>query len=560
MPSAAPLRGRGLTVSRGPLVVLDSINVTVASGETIGLVGPNGVGKSTLLGVLAGRIQPDRGSVERTPPAATVGYLPQEPRRDRVELVAAYLERRTGATAATAELDAATMALADREVGAENRYDRALQRWLSLGVADLPARIGEVWSELGLADDLVDQPTASLSGGEAARVGLAALLLSRFDVYLLDEPTNDLDLDGLDRLERWIEGLKLPGSALSGVVLVSHDRTFLARTVDTVVELDEFTHRATTFGGGWQAYLDEKAAAERHAWERFDDYETKRTALAGRAQREREWATQGQSKARRSDERDKFIRHHQINQTEQLAGRAARTERAMERLAVVDKPRVPWQLRLDIATASRSGDIVARFSDVVVRGGPFTLGPLDLLITAGERIALVGANGSGKTTLLNTILGRVTPERGTVQRGRSVVTGEIVQARDELLGGGPTDSLLRVFQGLTGLDAGEGRTLLAKFGLVADHVLRPPATLSPGERTRASLAVLMARQVNLLVLDEPTNHLDLPAIEQLEVALDAFRGTILLVTHDRALLENVRLTRTIELAHGQIARDRAVTS
>ncbi|HET9667765.1 MAG TPA: ABC-F family ATP-binding cassette domain-containing protein [Desertimonas sp.] len=560
MPSAAPLRGRGLTVSRGPLVVLDSINVTVASGETIGLVGPNGVGKSTLLGVLAGRIQPDRGSVERTPPAATVGYLPQEPRRDRVELVAAYLERRTGATAATAELDAATMALADREVGAENRYDRALQRWLSLGVADLPGRIGEVWSELGLADDLVDQPTASLSGGEAARVGLAALLLSRFDVYLLDEPTNDLDLDGLDRLERWIEGLKLPGSALSGVVLVSHDRTFLARTVDTVVELDEFTHRATTFGGGWQAYLDEKAAAERHAWERFDDYETKRTALAGRAQREREWATQGQSKARRSDERDKFIRHHQINQTEQLAGRAARTERAMERMAVVDKPRVPWQLRLDIATASRSGDIVARFSDVVVRGGPFTLGPLDLLITAGERIALVGANGSGKTTLLNTILGRVTPERGTVQCGRSVITGEVVQARDELLGGGPTDSLLRVFQGLTGLDAGEGRTLLAKFGLVADHVLRPPATLSPGERTRASLAVLMARQVNLLVLDEPTNHLDLPAIEQLEVALDAFRGTILLVTHDRALLENVRLTRTIELAHGQIARDRAVTS
>ena len=412
MPSAAPLRGRGLTVSRGPLVVLDSINVTVASGETIGLVGPNGVGKSTLLGVLAGRIQPDRGSVERTPPAATVGYLPQEPRRDRVELVAAYLERRTGATAATAELDAATMALADREVGAENRYDRALQRWLSLGVADLPARIGEVWSELGLADDLVDQPTASLSGGEAARVGLAALLLSRFDVYLLDEPTNDLDLDGLDRLERWIEGLKLPGSALRGVVLVSHDRTFLARTVDTVVELDEFTHRATTFGGGWQAYLDEKAAAERHAWERFDDYETKRTALAGRAQREREWATQGQSKARRSDERDKFIRHHQINQTEQLAGRAARTERAMERLAVVDKPRVPWQLRLDIATASRSGDIVARFSDVVVRGGPFTLGPLDLLITAGERIALVGANGSGKTTLLNTILGRVDTRAG----------------------------------------------------------------------------------------------------------------------------------------------------
>ena len=538
-----------MTVTRGPNLVLDSINLTVAAGETVGLVGPNGVGKSTLLGALAGRVQPDRGSIELTPPSATVGLLPQEPRRDRVELVAAYLDRRTGATAATAELDAATLALADREVGAETRYDHALQRWLSLGVADLPARIGEVWSDLGLAAQLLDQPTASLSGGEAARVGLAALLLSRFDVYLLDEPTNDLDLDGLDRLERWIAILEPP------VVLVSHDRTFLARTVTTVVELDEFTHRATRFAGGWQAYLDEKAAAERHAWERFEEFDAKRSSLAERAQREREWANEGRSRARKSDERDKFIRHHHINQTEQLAGRAARTERAMARLAVVDKPRAPWQLRLDIATAGRSGDIVARLTDVTVRAGSFRLGPIDLLISAGERVALLGANGSGKTTLLNTILGRVVPEQGTVQTGRSIVVGEILQTRDELLATAPSTPLLRVFQDLTDLDAGEARTLLAKFGLVADHVLRPPATLSPGERTRASLAVLMAREVNVLVLDEPTNHLDLPAIEQLEVALEAFPGTVLLVTHDRALLDNVRLTRRVELAAGRITDD-----
>ena len=553
MPSAAPLRARGVTVTRGPNVVLDSINLTVADNETVGLVGPNGVGKSTLLGVLAGRIQPDRGSVELTPPNATVGFLPQEPRRDRAELVAAFLQRRTGATASTAALDAATTALADRVVDAENRYDRALQRWLSLGVADLAARIGGVWSELGLADGLLDQPTASLSGGEAARVGLAALLLSRFDVYLLDEPTNDLDLDGLDRLERWVTALQAP------VLLVSHDRTFLARTVTTVLELDEFTHRGTRFGGGWQAYLDEKAAAERHAWERFEEFDSKRSTLAERAQREREWALQGQSKARRSDERDKFIRHHHLNQTEQLAGRAARTERAIERLAVVDKPRVPWQLRLDIAAAGRSGDIVARLDDVVVEVGTFELGPLDLLITSGERVALVGPNGSGKTTLLNTILGRVEPRQGTVQGGRSVIVGEILQTRDELLAAAPSTPLLRVFQDLTGIDAGEARTLLAKFGLVADHVLRPPATLSPGERTRASLAVLMAREVNVLVLDEPTNHLDLPAIEQLEVALEAFPGTVLLVTHDRALLDNVRLTRYIELAGGRITDDRTIT-
>jgi ATPase subunit of ABC transporter with duplicated ATPase domains len=192
----------------------------------------------------------------------------------------------------------------------------------------------------------------------------------------------------------------------------------------------------------------------------------------------------------------------------------------------------------------------------VERGGStspaFVLGPIDLLVGAGERIAIVGANGSGKSTLLDVILGRLTPTSGTAELGPSVVVGEVEQIRHQLTG--PT-SLLRAFQDATGYDAGEARTLLAKFGLVADHVLRPTASLSPGERTRASLALLMARQVNLLVLDEPTNHLDLPAIESLESALDTFPGTVLLVTHDRALLDHVRLTRTIALSAGRIIRD-----
>ena len=551
MSGAAPLRARAITVTRGPVVVLDSVDLTVAGGDTIGLIGPNGVGKTTLLSVLAGEIRPDRGTVEVTPPSATIGYLPQERHRGS-ELVRDYLHRRTGATGASAELDAASASLAAGDDGADTRYDVALTRWLSLGVADLPSRLGQVWSELSLHPDLLDQSISTLSGGEAARVGLASLLLSRFDVYLLDEPTNDLDLDGLAMLERWIDDLR------AGVLLVSHDRTFLARTVTSVLEIDEFNHQATRFHGGWQAYLDERAAAERHAWERFEQFDAQRSNLAGRAQREREWASQGQAKVRRSGENDKHIRHFRINQTEQLAGKAARTEQAIDRLDVVDKPRVPWQLRLDIPTAARSGDVVARLTGVVVDAATdFRLGPIDLLVTAGERIALVGANGSGKTTLLRTMLGRNSPGSGTAQLGSRVIVGEIGQARDELAGAGDV-SLLRAFQDVTGMDAGDARTLLAKFGLVADHVLRTPATLSPGERTRASLAVLMARQTNLLVLDEPTNHLDLPAIEQLEVALDAFGGTVVLVTHDRSLLERVNLTRRIELANGRVVRDEAL--
>jgi ATPase subunit of ABC transporter with duplicated ATPase domains len=452
-------------------------------------------------------------------------------------------------TAATVEMDAATTALAAGDAGSDDRYAIALEQWLALGGADLDARVGQVWADLGLTGRLLDQPTASLSGGEAARAGLAALLLARFDVFLLDEPTNDLDLAGLDRLERWITDLS------AGVVLVSHDRTFLARTVTDVLELDEFTHRATAFSGGWQAYLDEREVARRTAWERFEEYDTKRRGLAGRAQREREWATQGLSKAKKSDERDKHIRAFKINQTEQLAGRAARTEKAMERLEQVDKPREAWQLRLSVTSPGRSGDVVARLAGVEVAHGAFRLGPVDLVVAAGERIALVGANGSGKTTLLDAVLGRAELAAGTRAMGPSVVVGEIEQARTRLSG---STTVLRAFQDATGMDAAEVRTLLAKFGLVADHVTRDASTLSPGERTRASLALLMANGANVLVLDEPTNHLDLPAIEQLESALDGFDGTIVLVTHDRSLLEHVRLTRRVELVGGQIVSDEAL--
>jgi ATPase subunit of ABC transporter with duplicated ATPase domains len=545
-PILASLHARDVTVVRGARAVLDHVDVAVLPGRRAGLVGPNGVGKSTLLAALAGEQLLDAGSVVLRPSTGTIGWLRQEPERRDDETVHDLLVRRTGVAAAQHELDAATAALAARDVTADDRYAVALDRWLSLGAADLDARICEVWHELGLVDRLLRQPTASLSGGEAARSSLAALLLSRFDVYLLDEPTNDLDLDGLARLEAWVLDQQ------AAMMLVSHDRRFLDRVVTHVVELDEFTHRATEYGGGWQGYLAERALAREHAWERFADYDTKRRGLAARAQREREWASQGLSKVKHSDEPDKNIRAYKIDQTEQLAGRAARTERAIERLEVAAKPREPWQLRLDVPTVGRSGDVVSRLTGVVVDRAPFRLGPVDLLVEYGDRIALVGHNGSGKTTLLDVVLGRLEPTVGTAVLGSGVRVGEVEQVRRRLTG---NTTVLRAFQDETGMTVSEVRTLLAKFGLVGDHVERTAESLSPGERTRASLALLMANGANLLVLDEPTNHLDLPAIEQLEQALETFGGTVLLVTHDRELLERVRLTRTVELDHGRVVTD-----
>jgi len=544
MPAA--LHASGLNLALGAQPVLAGAELAVDPGQCVGLVGPNGAGKSTLLRVLAGAVRPDGGTVQLLPATAAVGYLPQEPERND-EVVEAYLARRAGVAAATAALDAATAALAAGEAGADDRYSDALDRWLALGAADFDARVGEVWAELGLRPALLGQTMRSLSGGEAARAGLAALLLSRFDVYLLDEPTNDLDLDGLARLERFVTGLAAP------CVVVSHDRTFLQRTVSHVVELDEFSHGTARYAGGWDTYLRERDVSRHHAEEAYERYETKRDTLARRAQREREWATQGAAKAaRRPDDNDKHVRRFRMNQTEQLAARRARTERAMERLEKVDQPYDGWELRLTIATAPRGGAVVARLVGATVARGGFNLGPVDVQIDHGERVVIEGPNGAGKSTLLRALLGEEPMVAGEHWRGPGVVVGRLDQARRQLA---EAPDVLAGFVDATGLATGEARTLLAKFGIGADHVGRPADSLSPGERTRAELALLMGKGSNCLVLDEPTNHLDLPAIEQLESALEGFTGTVLLVSHDRSLLANVRRTRTLELRDGRLVRD-----
>ncbi len=388
-----------------------------------------------------------------------------------------------------------------------------------------------------------------MSGGQAARASLAAILLARFDVFLLDEPTNDLDFAGLDLLETFLSDLS------SGVVIVSHDRAFLDRTIDGVLELDEHTHRSRFYAGGWRAYLEERALDRRHAQEEYETYTAKRNTLAARTQQQREWAVQGVSKVKKSGEKDKFIRQFRTASSERVAGKARATERAMERLEAdaVEKPWVGWELRMEVAAAARSGDMVARLASATVTRGGFTLGPIDLEITFGERVAILGANGSGKTTLLHALLGELPLELGEQRVGPSVVVGRLDQARDRFTG---DDDLLTAFQRATGDGMSTCRSTLAKFGLGAEHVLRPARTLSPGERTRAVLALFTASGVNCLVLDEPTNHLDLPAIEQLEQALDTFEGTVLLVTHDRALLDEVSTTREVRLDAGRIVSDR----
>ncbi|MBD0859644.1 ABC-F family ATP-binding cassette domain-containing protein [Gordonia sp. zg691] len=531
-------------------VLFDHLDLTVAPGDVIGVVGANGAGKSTLLRVLAGELAPLEGTVTRAPADAFVGWLPQEHERIPGEVVRDYVARRTGCTAAQHAMDAAADALGDPDApgDADDVYAAALDHWLTTGAADLDERLPAVLADLGLDAGVIDPATtlmADLSGGQAARVGLAALLCSRFDIVLLDEPTNDLDLEGLARLEEVVAGMR------GGVVLVSHDREFLARSVTRVLELDLAQHTNTVFGGGYESYLEERAVARRHKRDEYEEFATKKADLVARARTQREWSSQGVRNAmRKAPDNDKNRRRAATESSEKQAQKVRQMESRIARLDEVVEPRKEWVLEFTIGAAPRSSSVVATANNAVVRQGDFVLGPVSLQVNAGERIGITGHNGAGKTTLLRLLLGRIEPDEGTSQLGSSVAIGEIDQARGQFTGSRSlADRFAELVPDHTIADV---RTLLAKFGLRADHVDRPVGELSPGERTRAALALLQARGTNVLVLDEPTNHLDLPAIEQLESALDSYDGAVLLVTHDRRMLQNVRVDRHWDVEGGRV--------
>jgi ATPase subunit of ABC transporter with duplicated ATPase domains len=535
--------------------LFEGLDLTVAPGDVVGVVGVNGAGKSTLLRILAGDVEPLEGTVSLAPADAFVGWLPQEHQRVPGETVAGYVARRTGCAAATLAMEAAAASLANAdEVSAHadpaEVYSAALDRWLVTGAADLDERLPAVLADLGLDRDAVQPdstPMTALSGGQAARVGLAALMLSRFDIALLDEPTNDLDLDGLARLEDFVRDLR------GGVVLVSHDREFLARSVTRVLELDLAQNTTTVFGGGYDSYLEEREVGRRHRREQYDEFAEKKADLVARARTQREWSSQGVRNAmRKSPDNDKIRRRAATESSEKQAQKVRQMESRIARLEEVAEPRKEWALEFTIGTAPRSSSVVATLENAVVRQGDFVLGPVSVQVDAGERIGITGPNGAGKSTLLRLLLGRREPDEGRASLGANVAIGEIDQARADFTG--PGRLVDRFEQRVPSWPTADVRTLLAKFGLRADHVEREVDELSPGERTRAGLALLQACGTNVLVLDEPTNHLDLAAIEQLEQALESYDGALLLVTHDRRMLQNVRLDRSWMVDSGRVSQ------
>ncbi len=524
-----------ISKSYGPETILKDISFTLNSGERLGLVGPNGCGKTTLLRILVGEEQPDSGGFKLTSPEARLGYLPQGLAPEDDQTIGAFIDQMAGdLDALTAQLEALAVSLAEAPGRAElqHAYDFTLA---GIEIASQSAgRAPEILAALGLDHFPPDTPTRHLSGGQKTRLALAGMLLSSPQLLLLDEPTNHLDIDMLEWLEAWL--VESPLSRKAAILIVSHDRTFLDHTVTGVLELDGETHTLRQYPGNYSDYLEARLSERQRQWQSYSDQQEEIARLRAAAARVR-----GDASFRRGgkgDSGDKFAKGFFSDQTSGTVARAKHIEKRLEHLMTnerIEKPKDSWQMKLEFIDTPTSGrDVVALEELSVGYGELVLLHDLNQLVRYGERLALIGPNGAGKTTLLRTMAGELPPLTGRARLGANVRVGYMAQEQETL---DPQRDALETIQRIAPMPETEARAFLHKFLFSGDEVFTLVGRLSYGERARLMLGCLVAGGCNLLLLDEPINHLDIPSRSRFEQALVAFDGTVIAVVHDRYFIE-----------------------
>ena len=510
--------------------LLQDISFNISNNERVGLIGPNGCGKTTLIRILAGREQPDSGSIFWTRSNLRVGYLAQGMEFGEEETLQTALNLFTG-TQADLEAEVASLASAlatdPNDSYVQTRYDAVLQKLSIFG--DQPSAI---LGPLGLAEFPLDTPLKHLSGGQKTRLMLARVLLNDPHLLLLDEPTNHLDIEMLEWLEDWLNRFR--GAAL----IVSHDRAFLDNTVRSIFELDPVTHALKSYPGNYTDYLDQKLVEREKQAQAWQDQQDEIAQLRSAAAHIR-----GLTRMRKGGKADPkntdgfSVGFFGNRATKRTTGRAKHIEARIEKLLAedrIEKPKQNWQMKLDFgAPAHQSKDVLIAEKLSIGYDCPLLTG-IDLNVRAGQRIALTGPNGSGKTTLVRTIAGKLTPLSGNLKLGMTVRMGYMTQEQELL---NPNYNALQTVQSVAPFNETEARNFLHYFLFKGDAALRPTAALSYGERARLQLGLLVAQGCTFLLLDEPINHLDIPSRARFEEALASFKGTILAVVHDRYFIE-----------------------
>ena len=509
--------------------ILQDISFSISNGERTGLIGPNGCGKTTLMRILAGLVQPDSGTIVSTRPNLRIGYLAQgiEFEHDVTLQTALSLN-----PVSQAELESELVSLASdissnpNDSHLQTKYDSTLHQ-LTLTNNQLPTLL----APLGLADIPIDTHISHLSGGQKTRLMLARVLLEEPHLLLLDEPTNHLDIEMLEWLEDWLN--RFQGAAL----IVSHDRAFLDNTVTSILELDPKIQSIKAYPGDYTDYLDAK---EKEYEKQYDEYQEQILELRKLHNAARHLRRISQfRKGGKGDTNDKFAKGFFGDRTTHTARRALRIEKRIEKSLDEDRKERPiqnWQMKLDFgATTHQSKDVlVAESLSIGYTTNNPLLENLNFHIRVGQHIALTGPNGSGKTTLIRTIAGKLNPLAGSLRLGVTVKLGYMTQEQELL---NPNLNALQSVQNVASFNETEARNFLHYFLFKGDSALRPASDLSFGERARLQLGLLVAQGCTFLLLDEPINHLDIPSRARFEEALASFKGTILAVVHDRYFIE-----------------------
>jgi ATP-binding cassette, subfamily F, member 3 len=508
--------------------ILQDVSFSISNNERVGLIGPNGCGKTTLMRILAGFEQPDSGTVAATRPNLRIGYLAQGMDFDDEQTLQTTLSL-DSVSQAGLESEIASLASAlsanpnDSQIQA--KYDSALNQLSA--ISDQPSAL---LGPLGLSDIPLDTPVRFLSGGQKTRLMLARVLLEEPQFLLLDEPTNHLDIEMLEWLEDWLN--RFQGAAL----IVSHDRAFLDNTVTSILELDQSSHRIKSYVGNYADYLEQKLTEREKQAQAYQDQQDEIAQLRAAAAHIR--GLTKMKKGGKADSGDKFAKGFFGNRsTKNVAGRAKHIEARIEKIQTedrIEKPKQNWQMKLDFGAPSHQSRDVLVTEKLSVGYDEPLLKDMNLFIRAGQRVALTGPNGTGKTTLIRTIAGKLEPISGALKLGVTVKLGYLTQEQELL---NPNFNALQTIQSVAPFNETEARNFLHYFLFKGDDALRPTSDLSYGERARLQLGLLVAQGCTFLLLDEPINHLDIPSRARFEEALANFKGTILAVVHDRYFIE-----------------------
>jgi ATPase subunit of ABC transporter with duplicated ATPase domains len=530
---------RGIEKRFGTTAVLAGVSFVLGDRQRGALVGQNGTGKSTILKILAGILAPDAGMIDFGP-HASVGYLPQDTSLAGDEPIIEYLRRVTGI--ADMEREMASFAAQPEDPEKKEKYDAALAAYERMNGYGFEARVDAMLAGFGMDSFALTTLLQDLSSGQKSKVAMIGLLLREDDVLLLDEPTNNLDLSSLIWLEAYLR------KSTATILIVSHDRRFVDRIADKVIELDWNTRTVTMTNGTYSDYLVASAKRRARQLADFRSQQDEIARLTDRASQLRQRSAAG-SKWKGTDN-DKFLRGFKRDQAGKSGRGAKAIEQRIEQMDVIEKPVERIPLEIDIGEQLGEGNREISLRDICVGYlGGFVVGPVTLDIPFGMRIGIFGENGTGKSTLLKAMTGFVQPLSGDIRIGNGVRMGDMLQEHDTL----PRN--MTPIQFLTeraGIEKSSAYALLARFGVPAVQARENIDVLSPGGRARVLLGLFSALQKNVLVLDEPTNHLDLEAMEALEEAISGYRGTVIVVSHDRFFIEKARLETMYQMVDRQL--------